>query len=191
MKFFTLFSLVIVCIAFVRADDKCDNSNFSQCLSSIKGILGIGAKTAESQCPTDTCKNVRNDYVDCLKESWKSNKDYSNDLSKGLGALLSLTTLSDSIICEKAGGVYCYDEYNRRMGNETLMEDFYCSKCGKIMNNNLKTIRLSALDENAEDYKEKKKEIENYNICNGAFANATLKLASVLLISVVSAFFML
>ncbi|OUM61879.1 hypothetical protein PIROE2DRAFT_62234 [Piromyces sp. E2] len=194
MKFFNLFSFLIICIAFVKADDdKCNYSNFNECINNIKGILFIGGKTAESQCPTDTCKNVRNDYTDCLKTTWKNNKDYSSSLSKGIAGLLSFGSLEDSILCETTGlinKVYCYDDYTKRKGNQTLMEDFYCSSCGEILNKNIKTIRLSMLDENDEDYKAKKKEIENYNICNGALANASLKIVGVLLVSLASALFM-
>ena len=193
MKFFTLFSLVIICIGFASAEDKCDYANFKECISNIRGIFGtgIGGKTAESQCPTSVCDNVRDDYADCLEETWKSNKDYSDSFSQGVGAFLDTLALGDSIICEKEGGKYCYDEYKRRFGNATLMEEFYCTKCGKKMSENLRTIRLSTLDKNAEDYKQRKEEIENFSLCNGAFANASVKIASVLLISLISAFFML
>ncbi|ORX56559.1 hypothetical protein BCR36DRAFT_580871 [Piromyces finnis] len=189
MKFYTLFFLVVASIAFIKAD-KCDKSNFEECIRSIQGVVGIGAKTAESQCPLDICKNVRNDYEDCMKESWKGNKNYSNDISKILSTTLQMGELMKSLICAKDGGVYCYDELLKvKISNGTLIEN--CSKCQKHYEKNLKELYYSTLDKNDEKYDEKKKQLDELsNICSGALSNASLKIASILLIGLISTIFL-
>jgi len=186
MKTFSLFVLIISCFVFARAADKCDYSNFSECINSINGLLGVvGTKYAEKQCPEDVCKNVRNDWVDCLEKVYNTN-EYKDSFTKAVVGAVNLASISNSIICEKAGGVYCYDAYRDARKNQTLLNEFYCSKCGKKMNERYKTVLKTFTDKNSEDYKEAQKEIDQMNLCSGAFVNASIKAATFLIVGLIS-----
>jgi len=183
MKTISLIALFLSCFIFVKAADKCDLSNFSDCLNSInEGMFG---KTAESQCPTDTCKNVRKDWPDCLEKIYTA-EEYSNSLTKAIVSTVGLFTIQKSIVCEKEGGKYCYDAYVTAKKNVTLLEEFYCTKCGKRMQERYKTVLKSLSDKNAENYKEVQEEIDKINMCSGAFVISALKVATFLIIGLAS-----
>jgi len=186
MKTISLIVLFLSCFIFVKAEDKCDMSNFNECISSINGLLlGLGAKTAESQCPTDKCKKVRSDWADCLEKVYSA-QEYSDQLTKTLVSAVGLLTIRNSIICEKEGNKYCYDVYNTAKKNQTLLNEFYCSKCGKRMQERYKTVLKTLADKNAGNYEEIQKEIDEVNMCSGAFIITALKLATFLIIGLAS-----
>ena len=186
MKTISLIVLFLSCFIFVKAADKCDMSNFKDCINSINGqLLGFDARSAESQCPTDKCKNVRNDWPDCLEKIYSA-EEYSNQLAKTLVSAVGLFTIRNSIICEKEGGVYCYDKYAEAKKNQTLLNDFYCSKCGKRMQERYKTVLKTLADKNAGNYEEFQKDIDEVNMCSGAFIITALKLTTFLIIGLAS-----
>ncbi|ORY06045.1 hypothetical protein LY90DRAFT_709221 [Neocallimastix californiae] len=123
------------------------------------------------------------DFDDCL-DTLYDKKSYSSVELILINGLKTVYT-SLSFGCDKAGGEWCFDYYRRSLTNLT---DFNCSKCGNVVLKKYKRLLKSFQDENSEDYKETKKQIEAMELC-GALANASIKISSIVIVALASLFF--
>lgn len=193
MKFLNLFVFAFIfvfCIVKAENDDiKCEVLKYIDCISSANSSSAKEQCNDDGKCPNSLMKN----YDKCVEQVYKNIHEDTNGLTKllnGAAATLLVSAGSSfSFVCETSFGEYCYDSYKKAYGNSTLMNEFNCSRCGKKVLKNYKQILSYMNDENSDDYKKTKEQIDAIEIC-GAFANASVKITSLILIGLVSLFLM-
>jgi len=195
MKTFSLFSLFISCFILVKAADKCDIENFKECINT---ILEQTSKTAESICLSTVCNKVTIDWPNCIAKVYGDAKNADIINQTLVSDTPGLLSIQNSFICDKKNGIFCYDLYRKVLDGKADKNAFYCNNCGQLLKEKYATVQKALTDKESDNYKKVQEKIDEVdNICNpkpaknndddsGAFAITSLKVATFVMIGLVS-----
>jgi len=196
MKTLSLFALFISCFILVKAADKCDLENFKKCITT---VLEDTSKTAQAICSTADCGNVTLNWPSCIAKVYGDEKNAEIVNQTLVSETPGLLSIENTFICDKKNGIFCYDLLRNVLSGKTNKNEFYCNNCGQLLKEKYAIVQNTIADKESDLYKKVQEKIDEVeNVCNpkattakgeddnGAFAMTSLKVATFLIIGLVS-----